>query len=76
MDANKAAKVATEFGAYIREKREKMGLYQADVAKKAGVSRSYYTLIEAGDRNIYLATALDICRVLDLDFSEFMKKLG
>jgi transcriptional regulator with XRE-family HTH domain len=67
-------KVAKEFGAYIREAREKQGLLQADVAERLGVSRAYYTHIEAGNRDIYFATALDICRILKLDFDEFVKR--
>lgn len=68
-------KVAKEFGAYIREAREKQGLLQADVAGRLGVSRAYYTHIEAGNRDIYFATALDICRILKLDFDEFVKRM-
>jgi transcriptional regulator with XRE-family HTH domain len=66
-------KVAKEFGAYIREARERQGLLQADVAEQLGVSRAYYTHIEAGNRDIYFATALDICRILKLNFDEFVK---
>ena len=66
-------KVAKEFGAYIREARERQGLLQADVAAQLGVSRAYYTHIEAGNRDIYFATALDICRILKLNFDEFVK---
>jgi len=68
-------KVAKEFGVYIREAREKQGLLQADVADRLGVSRAYYTHIEAGNRDIYFATALDICRILKLDFDEFVKRM-
>jgi DNA-binding XRE family transcriptional regulator len=68
-------KVAVEFGAFVREARERQGMLQADVAEKLGVSRSYYTLIEAGKRDIYFATAVDICRILRLDFDEFVKRM-
>ena len=68
-------KVAKEFGAYIREAREKQGLLQANIAEKLGVSRAYYTHIEAGNRDIYFATALDICQILKLDFDEFVKRM-
>ena len=34
-------KITKEFGAFIREAREKRGLYQADVAEQLGVSRAY-----------------------------------
>ncbi len=68
-------KIAKEFGAFIREARESKGIYQADIAEQLGVSRSYYTLIEAGNREIYFSLAINICAVLDLNINEFMKRL-
>ena len=68
-------KVAKEFGAYIREVREKRGLYQYDVADQLGVSRSYYTHIENGLRDIYFSSVVDICNILELDLNEFMERL-
>lgn len=68
-------KVAVEFGAFIREAREKQGMLQADVAEQLGVSRAYYCFIEAGKREIYFTLALNICRVLKLDFDEFVKRM-
>ncbi len=68
-------KIAKEFGAFIREARESKGIYQADIAEKLGVSRSYYTMIESGNREIYFSLAVNICAVLDLNINEFMKRL-
>ena len=68
-------KVSAEFGAYIREAREKRGLYQAEVAEQLGISRVYYTHIEAGNREIYFSLAINICSVLGLDIGEFVKRL-
>ena len=68
-------KVAVEFGAFIREAREQKGLLQADIAEKLGVSRSYYAYIESGSREIYFTLAINICQVLNLDISDFMKRL-
>jgi DNA-binding XRE family transcriptional regulator len=67
--------IAKEFGQFIREAREKEGLYQADLAEQLGLSRSYYTLIEAGEREIYFSLAINICRVLNLDIGDFAKHL-
>lgn len=67
--------IAKEFGAFIREARESKGIYQADIAEQLGVSRSYYTMIEAGNREIYFSLAVNICAVLDLNINEFMKRL-
>ena len=68
-------KVAAEFGSFIREARENLGLLQADVAKKVGISRAYYSMIEAGKREIYFSLALDICDALKLDLNEFRRRL-
>jgi transcriptional regulator with XRE-family HTH domain len=68
-------KVAKEFGAYIREVREKRGLYQYEIADQLGVARSYYTHIENGTRDIYFSSVVDICNILELDLNEFMKRL-
>jgi DNA-binding XRE family transcriptional regulator len=73
MKAVNKEKVASEFGRFVREARERKGLIQADVAAQIGVSRSYYTMIESGDREIYFTLAINICRVLDLDINEFVK---
>jgi transcriptional regulator with XRE-family HTH domain len=67
--------ISKEFGTFIREAREKRGFYQADVAEKLGVSRAYYTHIEAGNRDIYFSLAINICLILDLDINEFMKRM-
>ena len=75
MKMNSKEDVAKEFGAFIREEREKRGLYQFEVAGKLGLSRSYYTQIESGSRDIYFSTAVDICNILDLDLGTFMKRL-
>ena len=68
-------KIAKEFGAFIREARENKGIYQADIAEQLGVSRSYYTMIEAGNREIYFSLAVNICAVLGVNINEFMKRL-
>ena len=68
-------KISVEFGAFLREARERNGLHQEDIAEKLGVSRSYYAYIENGKRNIYFPRAINICRVLDLDMNDFIKTL-
>ena len=75
MKAVDKEQIAVEFGDFIREAREQKGLYQADVAEKIGVSRSYYAFIENGKRDIYFTLAVNLCRVLDLNINDFMKKL-
>ena len=50
--------------AALFEKREKQGLSQSDVAKKAGINRSFYGLIENGKRNPTLKVANNIANAL------------
>ena len=68
-------KVATEFGSFVREARERKGMTQYEIAEQLGVSRSYYTMIESGNREIYFTLAVNICKVLSLDINEFVKRL-
>ncbi len=75
MKITEKQKVATEFGRFVREARERSGMTQADVAEQLGVSRSYYTMIEAGNREIYFTLALNICQILKLNINDFMKCL-
>ena len=67
--------ITVEFGQFIREARERKGMLQAIVAEQLGVSRSYYTMIENGQRDIYFSLAINICCVLDLNINDFMKQL-
>ena len=50
-------------------KRMEMGLSQIEVAKRVGVSRSFYCLVEQGKRGITLELAHRISRVLKIKFS-------
>lgn len=75
MKITEKEKVATEFGRFVREARERIGMTQADIAEKLGVSRSYYTMIESGSREIYFTLAINICQILKLNINDFMKRL-
>lgn len=41
----------TDFGAFIRERRKALGLTQADLADKAGLSSGAISMIETGERS-------------------------
>ena len=68
-------KVAKEFGAFIREAREKKGLKQAEVAMQLGICRPYYCYIEQGARSIYFSRAFQICKILGVSLDDFEKLL-
>lgn len=61
-----------DFGNFIRAKREQKDLFQSDVATLVGISQAYYSYIEQGKRDVDLALAFEICKVLGVDISEFI----
>lgn len=63
-----------EFGKFIREGREKKGIYQSDMAERMGMTQAHYSHIESGKRNTSLTTVLKICEELNLDFRDFLAK--
>ena len=71
MDSND---IALSFGAFIREGRLRKKYTQTEVARKLNISQVYYCHIEIGKRNIDLALAFEICKVLELDMNDFTKK--
>lgn len=62
------------FGAFIRDQREYMGMFQDEVAKEVGISQAYYSYIERGERAVDLILAIKICRVLRLDLNDFIRE--
>lgn len=65
--------ITTCFGAFIRDARLRKPYTQTEVADRLNISQVYYCHIEAGKRNIDLALALAICKVLELDINDFVK---
>jgi len=60
-------------GTRIRARRVVLGLRQAEVARRAGVSASYLNLIEHNKRAIAGKVLLDIARVLELDVAGLLE---
>jgi transcriptional regulator with XRE-family HTH domain len=50
----------------LRVRREQLGLSQGEVAKRAGVGRAQYALLEAGKANVTLGFLLKVARVLGI----------
>ncbi|ABB15153.1 helix-turn-helix transcriptional regulator [Carboxydothermus hydrogenoformans] len=48
----------------LKQLRKANGLTQMEMAKKLGISESYYCQIENGTRRMSLKTALDIAAIL------------
>ena len=67
--------ILRNFGNKIRELRLKRGYSQEEFAQIAGFSRSYYTEIETGSRNLSLLNLLKILRHLNADTTELSQLL-
>jgi len=53
----------------IRKKREELGLYQWEVARKLGMSQQGYHCFERSKGNPQLNTIKKVCEILDLKLS-------
>lgn len=62
------------FGKYIKEARERKKLSQHEVAVRLGLSQSYVSRIEKGEREVDLAVAIKLCEVLGYDLRDFINK--
>lgn len=61
-----------KFGQKVREERLKQGLSQEELAKKAGVHRTYIGMIERGEKNITLTNIEKIAKALEFSLSEMV----
>ncbi len=61
-----------KIGANIRAIRKQRGYSQEAFADIAGFSRSYYTEIETGKRNISVLNLVKIIKALDVDPNELI----
>ncbi|BEJ45044.1 helix-turn-helix transcriptional regulator [Staphylococcus epidermidis] len=64
--------VLLSFGNHLRAIRIEKGLTQEELAGRAGFTRSYYTEIETGKRNIALINLYKLADALEVSLSELM----
>ncbi len=57
----------------IRRARKAQGLAGNEIASRMGISRSFYTQLENGQRRIDLVYFLAICRALGVEPRELLK---
>lgn len=69
MNSSKTFKI---IGQRLREVRNKTGLTQAEVAKKAGLSVNYYAVVERGGANLSLEAFEAILKVLNTKSSKIL----
>jgi transcriptional regulator with XRE-family HTH domain len=67
-------KCHVEFGKFIKNARTLKGLFQQEVAEKAGITQTYVSYIERGERDIDLALALRLCEILNIDIKDFLEQ--
>ena len=65
-DRQKERALMTELGAAIRIIREAKGLRQSELAKRAGLSAPYLSLIESGDREASIDALRRIAQALEI----------
>ena len=63
-----------QIGHKIKSKRRKLGVSQANMAKKLSISPSYLNLIESGKRKINVDLLLKLSNELGLQMSDISKK--
>jgi predicted transcriptional regulator/transcriptional regulator with XRE-family HTH domain len=68
--ASESAPLRSILGARIRQRRREVGLTQAELARRIGISASYLNLIEWNKRQVAGARLRRIAEALDLELSE------
>lgn len=63
---------AHKIGKKLKDARKKLGLKQADVAKKADISINYYARIERDEENPTLETMEKILKALKVKSSDIL----
>lgn len=66
MQTDSTGEVSKDLAEKIKTAREKLGLTQADVAKKAGMTVNYYAMIERGEVNLSSKKIDGILKALNL----------
>lgn len=67
--------IRADFGSAIRELRQGLGISQEDLALRAGLSRSYFSGVERGVRNIGLVNIAKVAQALDVTPSAIFKRV-
>lgn len=56
---------------FLYKKRKELNLSQSEVAKKSGISRTFYTQIENDTKNASVTVSKKIAEVLQTDWTLF-----
>jgi transcriptional regulator with XRE-family HTH domain len=69
------ARICRAFGAWVRELRRRRKVSQVDLAARAGISATYLSEIEQGERNPTVAVVVRLARALDTKPTQLMSRL-
>lgn len=58
---------------WLKQIRTSKGMTQTEVAIKGGFARSYYTMVESGNRTPSVNMAKQIGKILDFDWYKFFE---
>lgn len=72
---DKDQEILERFGLRLRELRQTRKLTQEEFAAKVGFSRSYYTEIETGKRNLSLLNLHKIACFLEITLAELLSEI-
>ena len=64
----------SDFGPWVRDEREKVGVSQREVCRRAGLSHA--TLTDVGQKSVTLSTVLAVCHALGFDVVVTKKSLS
>ena len=68
------SQIDLQIGHKIKSKRRKLGILQADMAKKLSISPSYLNLIESGKRKVNVDLLLKLSKELGIEISDISKQ--
>ena len=69
------SQIDLQIGHKIKTRRRKIGISQADLAKKLLISASYLNLIESGKRKVNVDVLLKLSSELGIEISDISKKI-
>ena len=59
----------------IKQMRTECGLSQAEAAKAANISTSFYGMIERGNRTLSVEQLMEIIKIFDCNLTDFLEML-
>jgi transcriptional regulator with XRE-family HTH domain len=64
------------FGNAVRDRRERLGISQEELAYRAGLHRTYIGGIERGERNLGLNNIVRIAKALEVTSAQLLASLN